>query len=161
MTNRTDITVLRDKFSKLSEIADFSYFAKELLDQLEVERQRSAGSEEELHKALHREKAMERKLLADQEEIAALKGDQVPVITCYSCRKVMTRDQHAEADGFCPHCDVEIELDDDELFTAQQKPVVPDAKCDDDGNTTSEFDMGWNACRDAAIEAAGGVVSDK
>ncbi|MBJ9121011.1 hypothetical protein I5466_09355 [Citrobacter koseri] len=24
-------------------------------------------------------------------------------------------------------------------------PVVPEAKCDDDGNTTSEFDHGWNA----------------
>lgn len=26
-------------------------------------------------------------------------------------------------------------------------PVVPEKKCDDDGNTTSEFDHGWNACR--------------
>lgn len=48
--------------------------AKALLDQLEAERQRAAGSEEELHKALHREKAAERKLLAAQEEIAELKG---------------------------------------------------------------------------------------
>lgn len=50
-----------------------------------------------------------------------------------------------------------------ELFTAPQKPVVLEAKCDDDGTTTSEFDMGWNAYRDAAIEAAGGkvIVSEK
>ncbi|WP_439292312.1 MULTISPECIES: hypothetical protein [Rahnella] len=41
---------------------------------LEAERQRAAGSEEELHKALHREKAAERKLLAAQEEIVALKS---------------------------------------------------------------------------------------
>ena len=105
---------------------------RELSGKLEAERQRSAGSEEELHKALHREKAAERKLLAAQGEIAALKGDQVPVITCYSCRKVMTRDEHAEADGFCPHCDVEIELDEDgELFTAPQKTCISKEKlCD-------------------------------
>lgn len=41
---------------------------------LKAERQRAAGSEEELHKALHREKAVERKLLAAQEELAALKA---------------------------------------------------------------------------------------
>lgn len=29
----------------------------------------------------------------------------------------------------------------------QPAPVVPEEKCDDDGNTTSEFDHGWNACR--------------
>jgi len=50
-----------------------------VLNAFEAERQRAAGSEEELHKALHREKAAERKLLAAQGEIEALKGDQVPV----------------------------------------------------------------------------------
>ncbi|WP_223509468.1 hypothetical protein [Rahnella sp. GSA61A] len=40
----------------------------------ELDAQRAAGSEEELHKALHREKAADRKLLAAQEEIAALKA---------------------------------------------------------------------------------------
>ncbi|ECI5657894.1 hypothetical protein DUR03_00015 [Salmonella enterica subsp. diarizonae] len=30
-------------------------------------------------------------------------------------------------------------------------PVVPDEKRDDDGNTTSEFDYGWNACRAAML----------
>ncbi|MBU9823133.1 hypothetical protein J1782_24895 [Rahnella sp. BCC 1045] len=47
---------------------------KQLREQLEAERQRAAGSEEELHKALHREKAAERKLLAAREEIAKLKA---------------------------------------------------------------------------------------
>ncbi|HHQ8336406.1 TPA: hypothetical protein ACSUND_000602 [Salmonella enterica subsp. diarizonae] len=32
-------------------------------------------------------------------------------------------------------------------FKEQPAPVVPEEKCDDDGNTTSEFDHGWNACR--------------
>jgi len=34
-----------------------------------------------------------------------------------------------------------------------QVTSVPDLKCDDDGNTTSEFDHGWNACRAAALAA--------
>ncbi|HBC5384766.1 TPA: DUF550 domain-containing protein [Citrobacter koseri] len=33
-------------------------------------------------------------------------------------------------------------------------PVVPEAKCDDDGNTTSEFDHGWNACRAAMLQGS-------
>ncbi|MDM3130108.1 hypothetical protein [Citrobacter sp. CK205] len=37
------------------------------------------------------------------------------------------------------------------LYTAPPAPVVPEAKCDDDGNTTSEFDYGWNACRAAML----------
>jgi len=40
----------------------------------ELDAQRAAGSEEELHKALHREKAADRKLLAAQDEIAELKA---------------------------------------------------------------------------------------
>ncbi|EBI6345765.1 DUF551 domain-containing protein [Salmonella enterica] len=35
------------------------------------------------------------------------------------------------------------------LYAAPPAPVVPEEKCDDDGNTTSEFDHGWNACRAA------------
>ncbi|EMQ2080996.1 hypothetical protein [Yersinia enterocolitica] len=31
-------------------------------------------------------------------------------ITCYSCRRFIAFQQHAEADGFCPYCNVEIEL---------------------------------------------------
>ncbi|EKC7217653.1 DUF550 domain-containing protein [Salmonella enterica] len=31
--------------------------------------------------------------------------------------------------------------------------VVPEEKYDDDGNTTSEFDHGWNACRAAMLQA--------
>lgn len=37
------------------------------------------------------------------------------------------------------------------LYAAPPAPVVPEAKCDDDGNTTSEFDHGWNACRAAML----------
>ncbi|WP_157960978.1 hypothetical protein [Rahnella sp. AN3-3W3] len=102
-------------------------------------------------------------LTAAEARVKELKGEQVPVITCYSCRKVMTRNQHAEADGFCPYCDVEIELDEDELFTAPQKPVVLsfDAWCESKGDKP----LGWvreamKEAYDAAIEAAGSIVKD-
>ena len=34
-----------------------------------------------------------------------------------------------------------------------RSPVVPEAKCDDDGSVTSDFDHGWNACRAAMLQA--------
>ncbi|EEE2003227.1 hypothetical protein CI266_003582 [Salmonella enterica subsp. enterica serovar Kotte] len=37
------------------------------------------------------------------------------------------------------------------LYAAPPVPVVPEEKRDDDGNTTSEFDHGWNACREAML----------
>ncbi|MGM7922947.1 hypothetical protein [Yersinia enterocolitica] len=45
-------------------------------------------------------------------------------ITCYSCRRFITFQQHAEADGFCPYCGVEIELDG---ITAEQVQFDPPA----------------------------------
>ncbi|TDS97705.1 hypothetical protein EDF78_10180 [Rahnella sp. BIGb0236] len=91
MTDTTDTAALRVEIAELRlKIAKgYDRFIPEtkihikllerILDQLEAERQRAAGSEEELHKALHREKAVERKLLAAQAEIAELKGGQVPM----------------------------------------------------------------------------------
>lgn len=115
--------------------------AKALLDQLEAERQRAAGSEEELHKALHREKAVERKLLAAQEEIVALKGEQVPVALV---------DERQGSGGFClTQFGQRLNLQHGtELFTAPQKPVV----CLKSGylHKSEAID---------AIEAAGCVVS--
>ncbi|EEI9430587.1 DUF550 domain-containing protein [Salmonella enterica subsp. diarizonae] len=35
----------------------------------------------------------------------------------------------------------------------QPASVVPDEKRDDDGNTTSEFDYGWNACRAVMLQS--------
>ncbi|KDF07805.1 hypothetical protein AF41_02487 [Citrobacter sp. MGH 55] len=40
------------------------------------------------------------------------------------------------------------------LFTAPPAPVVPEEKRDEDGNTTSEFDHGWNACRAALLQGS-------
>ncbi|CFR14672.1 zinc-ribbon domain-containing protein [Yersinia frederiksenii] len=57
----------------------------------------------------YRERAetAERKLAALGVEDVNSKVD----ITCYSCRRFITFQQHAEADGFCPYCNVEIELE--------------------------------------------------
>jgi hypothetical protein len=82
MTDTTDIAALRELLSHENLESDHhvgvTVTTLRLLlskaDALEAERQRAAGSEEELHKALHREKAAERKLLAAKEEIAALKA---------------------------------------------------------------------------------------
>ena len=41
------------------------------------------------------------------------------------------------------------------ILTAPPAPVVPEEKRDDDGNTTSEFDYGWNACRAAMLQSFG------
>ncbi|MDN0095069.1 zinc-ribbon domain-containing protein [Yersinia rohdei] len=49
---------------------------------------------------------MATELLTLRKQRVALKVD----ITCYSCRRFITFQEHAEADGFCPYCDVEIEL---------------------------------------------------
>ena len=45
------------------------------------------------------------------------------------------------------------------LFTAPPVPVVPEEKLDEDGNTTSEFDHGWNACRSAMLQAGNSPVT--
>ena len=39
-----------------------------------------------------------------------------------------------------------------------RSPVVPEAKCDDDGSVTSDFDHGWNACRSAMLQAGNSPV---
>lgn len=32
-------------------------------------------------------------------------------LTCYACGHIMTADQHSEADGHCPACGIEIDLE--------------------------------------------------
>lgn len=39
------------------------------------------------------------------------------------------------------------------ISAPQPAPVVPEEKRDEDGNTISEFDHGWNACRAAMLQA--------
>ena len=40
------------------------------------------------------------------------------------------------------------------LHSAPPAPTVPEEKCDEDGNTTSEFDHGWNACRAVMLQGS-------
>lgn len=58
-------------------------------------------------------------MLSLREQLAALKVD----ITCYSCRRFITFQQHAEADGFCPYCGVEIELTPSTLAVPNVKTI--------------------------------------
>ena len=44
----------------------------------------------------------------------------------------------------------------DKYRVPQPAPAVPDEKRDDDGNVTSDFDHGWNACRAAMLQGADG-----
>lgn len=135
MTDTTDTAALREFLMEQIDHAD-SYggkvwlcaedarLAMSSLDQLEAERQRSASSEEELHKSLHREKAAERKLMAAQEEIAQLKGEQVPVAYTAErwldtrCKLSVWTDRESAALGVGDNSRLI------ELFTAQQKPFV-------------------------------------
>lgn len=122
-------------------------------ERLEAERKRA----EKLEQICKNEYQIRKEMEA---ELAALKAESeiIPVITCYSCRKEMTRDQHAEADGFCPHCDVEIELDEeDKIITAPQNPVVLPEAFYPDGDIDCELVINLSDAI-AAIEAAGGFV---
>lgn len=49
----------------------------------------------------------------------------------------------------------------DQLYAAPLAPVVPEVKCDDDGNTTSKFDHGWNTCRAAMLQGKTEHVSNR
>lgn len=43
---------------------------------------------------------------------AAITVECNDVITCWSCKKSMTLLERSSADGFCPHCDAEIDMQD-------------------------------------------------
>lgn len=42
-------------------------------------------------------------------EVAETAEDDVK-INCWSCKRSLTMIQRSKNDGFCPHCDVEIDL---------------------------------------------------
>ncbi|MCL6397255.1 hypothetical protein EXT62_10195 [Pectobacterium carotovorum subsp. carotovorum] len=46
------------------------------------------------------------------------------MMECWSCKKILTLQQRLEADGMCPHCDAEIELESD--ASASQPYTEPD-----------------------------------
>lgn len=146
------------------------FIRSKLESAFEAERQRAAGSEEELHKALHREKAAERKLLAAQEEIAALKVEQVPV-TFHRVCQVLIDDAWVDVSYGAMENQKKHGVEARILFTAPQKPVVlidhikisevvaaVSLEQNRKWNGRVGYMAGWNACVDAAI--AGGIVKD-
>lgn len=95
---------------------------------------------------------------------------------CWSCGKFFTYAQHSECDGYCPHCEAPVDLDEGEEGTAPPAPVVnpeftgapavprvtaiPEAAtltninqlCPLDNNLSqTDFATGWNDCRQYAL----------
>ncbi|AJJ18303.1 hypothetical protein [Yersinia intermedia] len=97
-----------------------------LMAQLEAEHQRADTLLTERDEFRHRLK-LERSILEDADkQLAVLKAGDVNNkvdITCYSCRRFITFQQHAEADGFCPYCGVEIELTPSTLAVPNVKTI--------------------------------------
>ncbi|MGQ5935280.1 hypothetical protein ACUNHG_14210 [Serratia sp. IR-2025] len=44
---------------------------------------------------------------------------------CWSCGEYFTYAQHSECDGYCPHCNAPVDLEDDEGQPSQVVPVEP------------------------------------
>ncbi|EAN0641015.1 hypothetical protein GBD64_18095 [Salmonella enterica] len=44
---------------------------------------------------------------------------------CWSCGKYFTYEQHSECDGYCPHCDSPVDLDDEEDEQSKSLPANP------------------------------------
>lgn len=44
---------------------------------------------------------------------------------CWACGKYFTYEQHSECDGYCPHCDSSVDLDDDEDQSFKVVPTEP------------------------------------
>lgn len=71
---------------------------------------------------------------------------------CWSCGKYFTYAQHSECDGYCPHCNAPVDLEDDE---DQPSPSVPDemtgalamTKYGIKRSNYTQWVKGWNACR--------------
>lgn len=61
-----------------------------------------------------------RELLANREAQPVADGEN-----CWSCGKFFTYAQHSECDGYCPHCNAPVDLEDDEDDEDQLSQVVP------------------------------------
>ncbi|HEM7400225.1 TPA: hypothetical protein U2L30_002580 [Citrobacter farmeri] len=44
---------------------------------------------------------------------------------CWSCGKYYTYEQHSECDGYCPHCNSPVDLDDEEEQPSKVVPTEP------------------------------------
>lgn len=79
---------------------------------------------------------------------------------CWSCGKYFTYAQHSECDGYCPHCNAPVDLEDEE---GQPSASVPDEMTGAIAMTQygikpsnyKQWVKGWNACRAARIRLSG------
>lgn len=168
MTDTTDIKALREKYTLVlkdltnrlaecnrlnycgDELSAFAAFSSTVTDQLEAERQRADKSGERFYKAVQYGAKLEA-------ELAALKGDQVPVaeIKFYpSTDKRPCMYWFGKQDRDFPVGT--------QFFTAPQKPVV--LSFEQWLESKGDNPVGWvreamKEAYDAAIEAAGGKVA--
>ncbi|KSQ40156.1 hypothetical protein APB26_02505 [Pseudomonas aeruginosa] len=92
-------------------------------------------------------------------------------ITCWQCEESMTLAQRGDEDGQCPHCGVEVDLE-DYLIAAKAEAqalreevaelrarvvVVPDAA--NDRRKSAHYCRGWNACLNELARLNGKTVS--
>lgn len=169
MTDTTDIKALREKFETLSQIGDFYYFAKDLLDQLEAERQRAESVDARIVELEKGEKYWFKEFKQAEAELAALKGDQVPVgvynqhLFNLEGSAVLFSINKSVESGFVSESG-DLTRNHAYLFTAPQKPVVLPMPFDINvAGERVDWKGGDYYDRDdvlAAIEAAGGIVEN-
>ncbi|HHH9220639.1 TPA: hypothetical protein ACP303_005118 [Pseudomonas aeruginosa] len=95
-------------------------------------------------------------------------------ITCWQCEESMTLAQRGDEDGQCPHCGVEVDLE-DYLIAAKAEAqalreevaalrarvvVVPERKLLNAGVPGLNRNSGWNACLDELARLNGKTVSE-
>ncbi len=95
-------------------------------------------------------------------------------ITCWQCEESMTLAQRGDEDGQCPHCGVEVDLE-DYLIAAKAEAqalreevsalrarvvVVPERKSGQSTIPGLHRNRGWNACLDELARLNGKVVSE-
>ncbi|KKZ18095.1 hypothetical protein AAY84_12130 [Serratia marcescens] len=97
-------------------------------------------------------------LLANREAQPVVTGEN-----CWSCGKFFTYAQHSECDGYCPHCDAPVDLDEGEEDATPLAPrvtAIPEAAtltninqlCPLGNNLIqTDFATGWNDCRQYAL----------
>lgn len=151
MTDTTDIKALRERLISADSVEELHSFAIYLIDQLEAERQRADVAEKERDRIDRRNAEMNSTLerwaverAENANEIAELKGDQVPV--------AVMDIQHGRADGnlfavTLTRAGHALKDDAYELFTAPQKPVVLPSSEDClscDRNYVDGLKAGWN-----------------
>lgn len=135
----------------------------ELHGKLEAERQRA--DEVERCGRIEYTRRLEKRVLAAEAELAALKGEQVPVAWT-SQRSLETKNKIVAFTDDMSALDYGVAngwTDIVELFTAPQKPVVLLPPAYEKSADFMEYHQGWNACRNymlAESKEVGGIVKD-